>query len=126
MARKKRPARKGLPPDRPCGNTLTGGTLVQSLTFSKEKHRRRTKPWSKKSASGWARDHGYVHSAVDEKPGTFRIRQFDPGHCEYRTVPFGTSGISGVIETPRRRAPAQVQEAVDVELLRRHRRKHAA
>jgi hypothetical protein len=117
---KKKPPRRPLPPDRACGNTLTGGSLVQSLHFDKKKHPRGKPRWNPKASTEWARGHGYRAPEVAETPNQYRVRQFDPGHCVYRTVPFGKSGISGVIETPERRpAKAHVVEAVNEEMLKR-------
>jgi hypothetical protein len=96
---------------------------VQSLVFSKEKHARGRPPWTKRSAKAWAKAHGYVSSDVDEKPNTYRIRQFDPGACEYRTIPFGKSGIQAVVEAPQvKLAPAHVLREVQAELVARKRR----
>ncbi len=120
MATRKRRPRKRLtlPPDRPCGNTITGGTLVQSLAFDKSKHPRGEPKWTPASAQRWARGHGYVAPDVHETPNQYRVRQFDPGHCEYRTVSFGKSGISATVELPKRRVPAHVIDAVDERLLK--------
>ena len=111
--------RRGLPPDRPCGNTKTGGSLVQSLHFDKEKHPRGKPKWTPARATRWARGEGYVAPKVDETEHQYRVRQFDPGYCEYKTVPFGKTGISGVIEFPRRRPPpAHVVREVEAEMVR--------
>ena len=125
MAKKKNPgkspkSRSQLPPDRHCGNELTGGSLVQSLHFDKGKHPRGEPAWNAKTATTWARSHGYVAPAVDQHGQQLHVRQFDPGYCEYRTVPFGKNGVSGVVELPIKRAPAHVASAVDLEMLKRN------
>ncbi len=119
---KRKPAKKRrpLPPDRPCGNTIDGTSLVQSLRFDKAKHPRGKPAWTPKAATAWSRKHGYRAGEVVDAPGQYRVRQFDPGHCEYRIVPYGASGISAVIETPQRKPPpAHVVRAVDEQRLRR-------
>jgi hypothetical protein len=76
-----------------CGDPVTGGSVVQSLLFDRDL-------WTEKEARAWALKHGFVAPFVDMKPNTIRIRQVDPAACEYRTKPFGSSGIQAVLETP--------------------------
>jgi hypothetical protein len=100
---------------RRCG-TATGGSRVQSLRFSKSKHARGEPAWTLARARAWVRAHGYRSEKVDEGPGEYRLRQFDPDACLYRSVPFGRgTGIRAVVELPQR-APAHVVRAVEERL----------
>lgn len=85
---------------------------MQSLTFDRAR-------WSPSEARRWVRAHGGVAPKVRATANQYRIRQFDPARCQYRTVPFGDSGVSGVVELPRRRAPAHVVAEVDRQMLSR-------
>lgn len=97
-----------------CGSP-TGGSQVQSLVFKKTKY-------SKAKAKAWAKQHGFKYGKVDDTTNTYRLRQFEPGPCEYRTVVFGPSEILGVIETARPkagRASLNVMRAIERELAER-------
>lgn len=82
-----------------------GKSRVQSLIFPKRKR------WTAKKARAWAKDHGYKATKVHETDKTFRLRQFDPKACAYRTIPFGPK-IQAVIEVPTR-SRRQVSDALD-------------
>lgn len=65
---------------------------VQSLIFSKE-------AFDKDSAKTWAKKHGFK-SGVDEKEGTYRMRQQNPKKFAImRTKSFG-KGIKAIIGVP--------------------------
>jgi hypothetical protein len=101
---------------RPCGNELTGKSLVQSLMFSKTTQPKGKPPWTPRTIKPWAREHGYVAPHVEETVNTYRVRQFEPhskgrGACAYGTVPFGRgTGIRGVLEFPRKRVESAVSK----------------
>lgn len=99
-----------------CGSS-TGGTRVQSLAFSKTKHARGKPKWTPARARKWAEAHDYKATKVETTPNEYRLRQRTPGPCEYRSVPFGKSGIRAIMETP-----AHVQRAVDEERVKPKRR----
>lgn len=61
-------------------------------------------------AKAWIKEHGYKvrglgrGEAGEAGAAYYRFRQFDPDHRhDYRTIPFGKSGILAVIEVPKRR-----------------------
>jgi hypothetical protein len=56
-------------------------------------------------AKAWIKEHGYAVRGLGEAGAAYyRFRQFDPDHRhDYRTIPFGKSGILAVIEVPKRR-----------------------
>ena len=99
-----------------CGSP-TGGSRAQSLVFSKTKHARGKPKWTKARAKTWAKGKGYKYGKVDETAGEYRLRQFDPGRCLYRSQAFGNSGIRAILELPKR-APAHVVRKVEEELVR--------
>jgi len=103
----------------PCGSP-TGGTRTQSLVFSKTKHAKDKPKWTKARAKTWAKSKGYRYGKVDETLNELRLRQFDPGPCQYRSVPFGKSGIRAIVEVPSTRK--HVTRAVNEELLKPRRR----
>jgi len=56
-------------------------------------------------AKAWIKEHGYEVRGLGrgEAGAYYRFRQFDPDHRhDYRTIPFGKSGILAVIEVPKR------------------------
>lgn len=74
-------------------------TSVQSVLLSK-----RTFP-TLESAQKWIRENGFSDKKVDEKPNTWRFRQFPPGRCKGGTVRTirarGTRGVQFVICVPK-------------------------
>ncbi len=54
-------------------------------------------------AKEWIREHGFKDDKVDEKPNTFRFRQFPPGRCKEGTFRNKriTRGVIGVICVPK-------------------------
>ena len=57
-------------------------------------------------AKAWIKEHGYEVRGLGrgEAGAYYRFRQFDPDRRhDYRTIPFGKSGILAVIEVPKHR-----------------------
>jgi hypothetical protein len=70
--------------------SLEEASGVQSLIFSKDK-------FSKEQAKYWAKKHNFKSGKVDEKEGTYRLRQQNPKKFgTMRTKSFGP-GIKAVI-----------------------------
>lgn len=73
------------------------GMRIQTLVFPKS-------DFSRHQAVAWARKRGYRAAKVDETKHSFRLRQRKPasfGKHSFRTVPLGTSGVTGVVACPR-------------------------
>jgi hypothetical protein len=68
------------------------GSEVQSLLFDKQ--------WTVAEAKDWAASHGYRHGKVHVTDNYIRLRQFEPGSGEKRTITFG-QGIKAIIEEAR-------------------------
>ena len=68
------------------------GSEVQSLLFDKQ--------WTVAEAKDWAALHGYRHGKVHVTDNYIRLRQFEPGSGEKRTITFG-QGIKAIIEQVR-------------------------
>jgi hypothetical protein len=73
-------------------------TSVQSVVLSKQRFR------TLEEARSWIKENGFKDDKVDEKPNTFRFRQFPPGRCKRGTFrqirPRGSRGVQFVICVP--------------------------
>ena len=78
---------------------ITKQTDVQTVILSKERFP------TLESARKWIREHGFEDKKVDEKPNTWRFRQFPPGNCKAGTFrnlrPRGTRGVLFGICVPK-------------------------
>lgn len=69
---------------------LSEASSVQSLIFSKDY-------FGKEESIKWAKQHGFRHKKVDEKPGTFRIRQASPSSFKRFATKVFRPGLKAVI-----------------------------
>lgn len=72
-------------------------TTVQSVVLAKSRF------GTEEVAKEWMKDHGFSTDKVDEKPNTFRFRQFSPGRCKEGTFRNKriTRGVIAVICVPK-------------------------
>ncbi len=83
-------------------------TTVQSVVLAKSRF------GTEEVAKEWMKDHGFSTDKVDEKPNTFRFRQFSPGRCKEGTFRNKriTRGVIAVICVPKgRETPSGLKSA---------------
>ena len=80
------------------------GTKIQTLVFD-------SSVFTEVTAKRWAHSHNLKYRGVDVRPGSYRIRQRDPGRFEassYRTIELA-HGVQAVIGRPKVKTDRELQ-----------------